>query len=184
MANMLLVVAAAIMMVVNGVAAETYTVGDDSGWTVPSTPDLYTDWAADKNFAVDDVLVFPFSAPHNVAEVSKDAYDQCDAGDAEVFRLGPKEITLTENGPHYFICTFASHCTGGQKLVVTVGAPTTSAPSPTSSSTPSGPSMAPSLSPSSPPPPSDTPATGSSPPMSISTFFSVSFIASVMAFLF
>lgn len=56
MANMLLVVAAAIMMVVNGVAAETYTVGDDSGWTVPSTPDLYTDWAADKNFAVDDVL--------------------------------------------------------------------------------------------------------------------------------
>ncbi|XP_021741365.1 cucumber peeling cupredoxin-like [Chenopodium quinoa] len=179
MSNVLFIVAVAIIMVSNGVVAETHIVGDKSGWTVPSPATLYSTWAAKQDFAIGDILDFQFSAPHNVAEVSKEGYEACDPGNAEVFAIGPKEITLNTTGPHYFVCTFASHCVGGQKLVVTVGSTSDSSDASPGPTTTASPSPAPSVAP---PPPSDV---GSSPPLSItSTFFSVSFIASIMAILF
>lgn len=36
--------------------AVTYTVGDSTGWTVPSNTEFYDEWADNKTFAVGDVL--------------------------------------------------------------------------------------------------------------------------------
>ncbi|KAJ0089630.1 hypothetical protein Patl1_13068 [Pistacia atlantica] len=59
--------------------ADDYTVGDTSGWT--STGVDYTTWAANKVFEIGDNLVFNFrTGAHDVAIVTKAAYDSCNTG--------------------------------------------------------------------------------------------------------
>lgn len=52
----MLVIAAAIMMVIKGIAAEKIVVGDAIGWKVPPTPEFYSSWAAQHKFSVGDTL--------------------------------------------------------------------------------------------------------------------------------
>lgn len=40
----------------NGVAAVTYTVGDDFGWNVPPNASFYSAWASNKTFYEGDEL--------------------------------------------------------------------------------------------------------------------------------
>lgn len=45
-----------VVILTEGAAAVTHTVGDTTGWTIPSTPSFYDDWADNKTFSVGDVL--------------------------------------------------------------------------------------------------------------------------------
>ncbi|KAK9706185.1 hypothetical protein RND81_07G109500 [Saponaria officinalis] len=141
------VVAATAVMLLQVVMAKTLTVGDATGWKIPSSPDFYSSWAAKQSFAVDDILEFKFTkSAHTVAQVtSKDAYESCDVKldpDAKIYD-STAEVSLAKEGTYYFFCTVGSHCKNGQKLSITV--PSTalpdaspSPPPPTSSPTPTG----------------------------------------------
>ncbi|KAE8713932.1 Detected protein of unknown function [Hibiscus syriacus] len=67
--------------------AATYTVGDNTGWTVPTggNTEFYDNWADNKNFLVGDILVFNFATgSHNVAEVTEAVYDSCNVSPVTV----------------------------------------------------------------------------------------------------
>ncbi|KAJ8431842.1 hypothetical protein Cgig2_023486 [Carnegiea gigantea] len=139
--NMAAVTAAVMMlMLIKGTASETLTVGDDNGWSRPSSADFYTSWAAEHTFSVGDILVMHsklvvqvaymladlnFSTgSHTVVMVtSKDAHDKCDPKldkNPKEFKTGPAQIPLTGEGEVFFFCTVGSHCSLGQKLAINV----------------------------------------------------------------
>ncbi|XP_009612880.1 blue copper protein-like [Nicotiana tomentosiformis] len=143
------------------VAAQTYTVGGNMGWNVPTTggPNAYQTWANGKSFKVGDTLVFNFvNGRHNVAMVSKAAYDSCNTTSTiNTINTGPARITLTNSGENYYMCTFPSHCSLGQKLAIKVTGTSAAAPTPSIAATPSG-STVPSA------PSGDSPVTSPPPP--------------------
>ncbi|XP_058206879.1 cucumber peeling cupredoxin-like [Rhododendron vialii] len=116
---------AVIAAVVMGAAADTYTVGDDLGWTVPpGGPIAYSVWADKETFEVGDTLVFNWTGTHNVARVSTKAeFDNCTANNVigTIQTASPANFTLDTNVTHYFICTIESHCYLGQKVEITFG---------------------------------------------------------------
>lgn len=135
--------------------AQTYIVGDNMGWTVPTGgPTAYQRWANDKSFKVGDTLVFNFvNGTHNVATVSKASYDSCNTtSPINTITTGPARIRLTGSGEHYYLCTFPGHCSLGQKLAINVTGTGAIAPTPSTAATPTSPTI----------PSSDSPAT--SPP--------------------
>ncbi|KAH7856010.1 hypothetical protein Vadar_031563 [Vaccinium darrowii] len=117
-----LVVIAAVVM---GAAADTYTVGDSLGWTVPPGGRIaYSVWADKQTFEVGDTLVFNWTGTHNVARVSTKAeFDNCTTTNliGSIQTTSPANFTLESNVTHYYICTIDSHCSLGQKLEVTFG---------------------------------------------------------------
>ncbi|KAK8545194.1 hypothetical protein V6N13_066488 [Hibiscus sabdariffa] len=101
----------------------SYTVGDSTGWVVPTGHhEFYDDWADNKHFAVGDTLVFNFTTgQHNVMEVSEADYDACNTTNAiSTVSDGPAKITFKRTGDHYFICGISGHCAAGQKMKVEV----------------------------------------------------------------
>ncbi|XP_020227482.1 blue copper protein [Cajanus cajan] len=141
MARNLFLVLFAVATLLHGSAAQTrHVVGDSIGWTIPSGgAATYATWAANKTFTVGDTLVFNFTTGrHDVAKVTKSAYDTCN-GVTTIFTVltGPATVTLNETGEQYYICTFGTHCSLGQKLAVNVTkASTTTTPSPAPVPTP------------------------------------------------
>ncbi|KAM7268456.1 hypothetical protein ACFE04_010622 [Oxalis oulophora] len=151
----LLITAVAVAVMSQYTAAQTvYTVGDTSGWMVPSNgASTYTTWAKNKSFKVGDILSFNFaSGNHDVAEVTKSNFNGCNtASPVSLTSNGPANITLKSAGQHYYICTFTGHCSGGQKLAINVSAASLSpAPAPAQAAAP-GPELAPIVSPASAP---------------------------------
>ncbi|KAI4380647.1 hypothetical protein MLD38_006814 [Melastoma candidum] len=147
----------------------TYTVGDAAGWNVlagGATP--YQLWAANKTFMVGDTLVFNFvNRTHDVAEVSKAAFNSCNTNTTISLSTNPPvRIVLTTPGEHYYTCTFSGHCSLGQKLAINVIGTSTSAtpPSSTPGATPPSSSATPPPPPSSATTPTGTPSTPSPPP--------------------
>ncbi|XP_044471417.1 umecyanin-like [Mangifera indica] len=119
--------------------AEDYTVGDSTGWVRPSDSTFYTNWAADKVFHINDTLAFDFTTgAHDVAIVTKDAYDSCSTTNpTQLFQTGPVTLTLNSTGEHYYICTITGHCSAGQKLAINVVADSdNTTPGPSGSTTP------------------------------------------------
>lgn len=139
----------------------TYTVGDKTGWTVPSSAAFYKTWTSGKNFKVGDILVFNFQKnAHDVAEVTKSSYDSCNTSSPlALYTSPPVRVTLNKSGEHYYICAVPGHCAGGQKLAINV---TGGSSSPATAPTPAG-------SPSSPPSPTTPAPAGGSPGSSPST---------------
>ncbi|KZV20059.1 cucumber peeling cupredoxin-like [Dorcoceras hygrometricum] len=129
-------------------AAATYVVGDSLGWSIP--PDggaAYVNYASQHVFTAGDVLVFNFTTgEHNVARVTKSAYDVCSStSPISLATVGPARVVLTTAGADYYICTFGQHCALGQKLAINVTAPTTSpSPAPAPAPPPTPPSITPS----------------------------------------
>lgn len=114
-------------------AQTTHVVGDGLGWTIPpGGPVAYSTWASRQSFAVGDILVFNFNAgAHDVAEVTKAAYDACNTtSPISMSTAAPTNITLGSAGEHYFMCTFAGHCNVGQKLAINVSAAGATSPAP------------------------------------------------------
>ena len=76
--------------------------------------------------------VFNFTTgQHDVAKVTKSAYDACN-GATTLFTLttGPASVVLNETGEQYYICSFGTHCSLGQKLTIDVVNRTSATPSP------------------------------------------------------
>ncbi|XP_015081651.1 blue copper protein-like [Solanum pennellii] len=138
--------------------AQTYIVGDNLGWSVPTSgPNSYQRWANNKSFKVGDTLVFNFvNGTHNVAMVSQASYDSCNTtSPINTISNGPARIRLTNSGEHYYMCTFPRHCSLGQKLAINVTGSDVTAPTPSTAATPSSPTVPSSDSPvNSPPAPS------------------------------
>ncbi|GMI84264.1 hypothetical protein HRI_002095700 [Hibiscus trionum] len=148
MAAFFIVLAANLLQTTYGA---TYTVGDSTGWTIPTgNTEFYDNWADNTNFAVGDVLVFNFTTGrHDVAEVTEAAYDACNAASPiSTLSTGPARVTLNRTGDYHFICAFPSHCSAGQKLSIEVRnstAPTprqNPSPTPTTPATPGTPTAA------------------------------------------
>ncbi|KAL7168427.1 hypothetical protein ACSBR2_038795 [Camellia fascicularis] len=170
----LVVLALAAAVLVEFSAAANYTVGDNTGWVDnPSGgATFYSNWASQHTFVTGDILVFNYvTGQHNVATVTKNAYDTCNSTSPISFATtGPTNITLNTTGEYYFFCTVGTHCAKGQKLAINVTS-STIAPSPGAPSSPptTSPSPASLPSPTASPPPSTTappPSPTTSPPPS------------------
>ncbi|XP_058074416.1 umecyanin-like [Magnolia sinica] len=126
-----LIVVVVVAALLQCATAATYTVGDTTGWTIPSGgAQFYPNWAGSKTFVVGDILSFNFSPQsHDVATVTKAQYDACTApSEGNIIRTSPANITLSTAGNHYYICTFSGHCSAGQKLTVNVVSSSTGNP--------------------------------------------------------
>ncbi|KAF5482193.1 hypothetical protein F2P56_002782 [Juglans regia] len=154
----------AAVAVLHEAEAASHVVGNSTGWTVPPSngASFYSSWASGLNFSVGDTLVFNFqTGVHDVATVSKAAFDSCDTGTTlSLLTTGPATIELNATGDNYFICTVGQHCSAGQKLSINVkaasGSPSPSSSPPPPSTTTSPPPPASTTSP--PPPPSGSSA--------------------------
>ncbi|KAF6139138.1 hypothetical protein GIB67_009981 [Kingdonia uniflora] len=171
-----------------------YKVGDDDGWTALGGVD-YEGWAGSKTFHVGDTIVFEYSAErHNVLEVTKEAYESCDATTPlATYATGKDSITIKKSGHHFFLCGVTGHCEAGQKVDFNVVQAATASPpssSPTTSVLPvpetppptaSPPSSSPTTSvlpvPETPPP---TPTPTVSPPKSGASLPSTGFLFTII----
>ncbi|MQM19583.1 hypothetical protein Taro_052589, partial [Colocasia esculenta] len=146
---------AAVAILFHCALAASISVGGPSGaW------DLSTDfatWAASQKFAVGDRLVFQYTAGHDVVEVTKTDFDNCNAGNPiKTYTGGNTVIALSAPGKRYFICGTPGHCAGGMKLEVDVVSAASSAPPTPSPAPPKASPMPPAASPA---PPTASPAT-------------------------
>ncbi|KAI4328703.1 hypothetical protein L6164_021038 [Bauhinia variegata] len=104
-------------LLIGATQATEYKVGDSFGWNVPTNQSFYSDWAASisnyQTFSVGDKLVFNWTGTHNVANVSKDDYENCSAA-ASPWGSSANDtsylVNITESGPHLYICTVGNHC--------------------------------------------------------------------------
>ncbi|KAH6818454.1 hypothetical protein C2S51_002057 [Perilla frutescens var. frutescens] len=139
--NMFVFISLVVAAMLHGSSAQTtHVVGDELGWLVPPGGDAaYRTWAASKTFTVGDVLVFNFTAnAHDVAEVSKEAFDSCNVTNPiSLSTTSPTNITLRSAGEHHFICTITGHCNIGQRLAINVSATASPAPAPAPATPPS-----------------------------------------------
>ncbi|KAK6156494.1 hypothetical protein DH2020_010742 [Rehmannia glutinosa] len=117
----------ALSSLVIGCGADTYSVGNDMGWTVPPGGDsAYRNWAAREDFELGDQIIFRWIGTHNVVQVTREGYDNCSATNynmtlSPVHTSSPTTFTLNSTAPHYFICTVDSHCRLGQRVTVQIG---------------------------------------------------------------
>ncbi|RDX61183.1 hypothetical protein CR513_60611, partial [Mucuna pruriens] len=162
----LIAIAFAATILKNTEAAEYTVGGNNTGWTSspPGGASFYSNWASNITFREGDTLVFNFvSGSHTVAELTdKASFNSCNVNQNNgVISTSPATVTLNRSGEHYFACTIQGHCSGGQKLSVTV----------TGSSTTPGSAPPPAQGPS--PPPSGTiptpPSSEGTPPQSSPT---------------
>ncbi|RWR79607.1 basic blue protein [Cinnamomum micranthum f. kanehirae] len=93
---------------------ETYTVGDEKGWSYDSSP-----WPLNKNFKAGDVLVFNYKpVEHNVVVVNEKGYDDCTVPPGSpTFITGKDSITLAKNY-NYFISSIGKDCQYDMKMMV------------------------------------------------------------------
>ncbi|KAI7753029.1 hypothetical protein M8C21_016784 [Ambrosia artemisiifolia] len=156
-----------------GTMAQTrHVVGDALGWIIPTGgAAAYTTWASQQTFTVGDTLVFNFTnGEHDVAEVSAEAYGPCTSTNPiSLTTTGPATLALNTAGPHYYICTFTSHCQIGQKLTINVSASATSPPSTTPTTPASPPTTSPPSTTGTPPSTTPTMPTEPCPPTSSPT---------------
>nr|XP_010323300.1 cucumber peeling cupredoxin [Solanum lycopersicum] len=131
--NIALVLMTILAALPGNIVAVDHIVGDTMGWTIPSGgPITYANWTSGRTFRVGDTLVFNFaSGAHDVAKVTKSAYDSCSSTNPiSLITVGPANITLNSTGSEYFICTFGQHCNAGQKLAINVATSSTTSPTP------------------------------------------------------
>ncbi|CAK8563433.1 unnamed protein product [Lathyrus sativus] len=166
--NVLAFVLLAIANLLHGSLAQTrHVVGDATGWTIPNNgASFYVNWASKNTFTVGDTLVFNFpTGQHDVAKVTKSNFDGCNgANTLSMLTNGPATVTLNETGQQYFICTFGTHCSMGQKVSINVVKASTSpvaAPKPSASPPKQAPVQAPT--PTTTASPAPTPTTTASP---------------------
>ncbi|KAI3801844.1 hypothetical protein L1987_29961 [Smallanthus sonchifolius] len=101
-------------------SATQHTVGDGVGWRIPDNPNLYSEWASRNIITVGDSLLFNFMMD-DVAEVSKEDYDQCSLSNpGSSINNSPATISLITAGDHYFISSLEGHCSFHQKLAINV----------------------------------------------------------------
>ncbi|BBN05374.1 hypothetical protein MPTK1_3g12570 [Marchantia polymorpha subsp. ruderalis] len=118
---LVLVAFGVLAVLVEKASAMDFYVGDTTGWGVPNEATTYQDWASNKTFLADDVLVFQYQqGTHNVLQVSKKSFENCTiSSPIDKFESGNDRVTLIDSD-YYFICGISIHCTLNQKLHVIV----------------------------------------------------------------
>ncbi|CAI9100814.1 OLC1v1037992C1 [Oldenlandia corymbosa var. corymbosa] len=112
---------------VGRISAANYSLN----WSIPSGGAAdYVTYASQQTFHVGDILVFNFpTGAHSLAIVTKQSYDSCSSSNPiSLVTVGPASVNLTSSGEAYFICTFAGHCSAGQKLAINVSSAAAAAP--------------------------------------------------------
>ncbi|CAL0308940.1 unnamed protein product [Lupinus luteus] len=98
------------------VHAETYTVGDEKGWTYN-----LAGWTQGKHFKIGDRVVFKYNPrKHDVVAIigNKYAYDKCiTPPETIVYNTGNDEFLLS-GGVNYFISNIPGQCEAGLKLAI------------------------------------------------------------------
>ncbi|KAL8252013.1 hypothetical protein R6Q59_035706 [Mikania micrantha] len=98
--------------------ANTYIVGDNSGWDISTNLDT---WEQGKKFIVGDVLVFQYASTDTLCEVGQDSFQACNTTNViKCFSDGNTSIPLTSPGERYFLCGNRLYCFSGMKLDVLV----------------------------------------------------------------
>ncbi|KAJ0247399.1 Early nodulin-like protein 15 [Hirschfeldia incana] len=130
------------------VNANEVTVGGKSGdWKIPpSSSYSFNEWAQNARFKVGDTLVFSYEAgKDSVLQVTREAYEKCNTTSPKAsYTDGNTKVKLEQPGPVYFISGKEGHCQKGQKLLLVVVSPRSSAFSPAPSPSFDGPAVAPS----------------------------------------
>ncbi|PWA50282.1 cupredoxin superfamily protein (chloroplast) [Artemisia annua] len=98
--------------------ANTYIVGDNSGWDISTNLDT---WQRGKKFVEGDVLVFQYASTDSLCEVGKESYQTCNTTNViKCFSDGNTTIPLTSPGERYFLCGNRLYCFSGMKLDIIV----------------------------------------------------------------
>ncbi|GLT96559.1 hypothetical protein SLE2022_141710 [Rubroshorea leprosula] len=124
----MLVALAAEALLMQLAVATNYTVGGPSGgWDTSS--DLQT-WASSQTFSAGDNLIFQYTPNHDVLEVTKSDYNNCQSSNAlQSYNDGNTIIPLTSVGKRYFICGTIGHCLQGMKVEIDTLATSSLSPS-------------------------------------------------------
>ncbi|KAJ7558069.1 hypothetical protein O6H91_04G023700 [Diphasiastrum complanatum] len=155
----MVVLVVSLLAFIRGSFAAQYVVGDQNGWSLPSTNGVnYSSWSASHTFYRGDSLVFDYPPDvHNVRIVDETQYTTCILTNPQgIAGGGHTVLNLTVVGDHFFVCGVVGHCDQGQKLKVFVNAnagspgpvtiPASQVPSPAPPSPGSSGAHAPSLS--------------------------------------
>ncbi|KAK9075387.1 hypothetical protein SSX86_003710 [Deinandra increscens subsp. villosa] len=98
--------------------ANTYIVGDSSGWDISTNLDT---WEQGKKFVVGDVLVFQYASTDSVCEVGQESFRTCNTTNViKCSSDGNTSIPLSSPGERYFFCGNRLYCYSGMKLDVIV----------------------------------------------------------------
>ncbi|XP_076952529.1 mavicyanin-like [Bidens hawaiensis] len=98
--------------------ANTYIVGDNSGWDISTNLDT---WEQGKKFIVGDVLVFQYASTDSLCEVGQESFRTCNTTNViKCYSNGNTSIPLTSPGERYFLCGNKLYCYSGMKLDVIV----------------------------------------------------------------
>ncbi|KAJ8768330.1 hypothetical protein K2173_021483 [Erythroxylum novogranatense] len=135
-----LCILALMALMLKGIHAAVYKVGDSAGWTTIGNVN-YKQWAATKNFQLGDTILFEYNAQfHNVMRVTHAMYRACNtSAPIAAYTTGNDSITIKTRGHHYFFCGVPGHCEAGQKVDINVPRDPALAPSPSASVQPSPP---------------------------------------------
>ncbi|RZC59040.1 hypothetical protein C5167_006348 [Papaver somniferum] len=116
--------------------AKDFLVGGKSnGWEIPSSPQSQplNHWAQSSRFQLGDSLVWEYeTGKDSVLQVTRENYLNCVLTKpvAEYKDGENTKVELNKSGPYYFISGAKGHCEKGQKLIVVVMAPRSTAPAP------------------------------------------------------
>ncbi|KAL2642699.1 hypothetical protein R1flu_010286 [Riccia fluitans] len=104
------------------VDAVPFTVGGNTGWTIPPSSNYYDKWAAQQIFQLGDTLVFKFTSPsHDVMEVSPADVASCNTSSPILTNTSSNAvITLETSGTHSYICSIGLHCSSGMRFTIEV----------------------------------------------------------------
>ncbi|KAK1260139.1 hypothetical protein QJS04_geneDACA018093 [Acorus gramineus] len=163
-------------------SALQFKVGGSMGWTVPSDPNSFNDWAGKNRFKIGDTLLFVYDpAKDSVLQVTQPDYDSCNVASpvATLPKSGNTVFTINHSGRLFFISGSRDNCVKNEKMTVVIlsdRSSNSSSPSPasapTTTTTASPPPTTTAASPPSPPPPpmasSPPPAGEKTPPPSSS----------------
>ncbi|KAK6946855.1 Phytocyanin domain [Dillenia turbinata] len=111
-----------LFMLMHKISAYEFKVGGSSGWTVPSDPNAYNQWAEKNRFSIGDSLLFVYQPEtDSVLRVNKDDYTNCNiATYTNTYKDGHTVFKFNQSGPYYFISGVKDNCLKGEKLVVVV----------------------------------------------------------------
>ncbi|XP_051150564.1 early nodulin-like protein 1 [Andrographis paniculata] len=122
-----LAIALFLIFATTGVHGEhEFPVGGRHGfWKVPSSPDVYENWAERLRFLIGDTLVLRYDPKaDSVLQVTEQSYKICNKSDPiKSYGEGNTRIVLERSGPFFFISGAQGHCEKGQKFAVWVLSP-------------------------------------------------------------
>ncbi|RWR93425.1 early nodulin-like protein 1 [Cinnamomum micranthum f. kanehirae] len=94
-----------LLLLMQRAGATQFKVGGSSGWTVPTDPTAYNQWAQKNRFRIGDSLLFVYPpGKDSVLHVKKDDYYNCNTKSfLDSYNDGKHFFHVQPIGAHYFI---------------------------------------------------------------------------------